>query len=98
MHKTDLIEKVANECSVSKALAATVVETVLQKIQRALSYGDTVTLTGFGTFTPKVSKEKQGVAFGKDYYRAEKTRVTFKAGKALDEAVNPPKVNIRNWV
>ena len=50
MNKTDLIDAVAEEASVSKAEAGRIVDAVFSSITGALKKGEAVTLVGFGTF------------------------------------------------
>ena len=51
MNKSETISRVASRASLSKAEAAAAVDGVLEAIQDALARGDSVALTGFGTFS-----------------------------------------------
>ncbi|WP_281350250.1 HU family DNA-binding protein [Pseudoxanthomonas taiwanensis] len=90
MNKTDLIEAVAGEAEVTKAEAARAVDAVINTITKALKKGDTVTLVGFGTFQVR----KRAARTGRNPKTGETIKIkasknpTFKAGKALKDAVN----------
>ena len=51
MNKSELIEKVAQECNLSKTAADQALNSVLGAITDAVAKGDKVTLVGFGTFS-----------------------------------------------
>lgn len=51
MTKADLIAKISNENGLSKAVAAKVLNSILEGVGEALKNGDPVTLVGFGTFS-----------------------------------------------
>jgi DNA-binding protein HU-beta len=88
MSKEDLIEAVAKGCC-SKREAADAVNAVLDAITSALSKGQKVTVTGFGTF----SVSKRAARMGVNPRTGEKIKIKattvpkFKAGKTLKDAV-----------
>ncbi len=88
MVKADLAEKVA-EIGVSKKQAAEAVDCVLGAIKDALASGDRVSLIGFGTFSVKERAARQGrnPRTGDTIQIAAKSVPSFKAGKALKDAV-----------
>lgn len=90
MHKTDLINEIANKTGSSKKDAGVALEATLQSIASALKSGNSVTLIGFGTFkTIKTSARKgRNPQTGKEIEIPASTRVKFSAGKALKDAVN----------
>ena len=51
MNKGDIVSRVASRASLSKEKAAAAVDGVFEVIRDALSQGESVTLTGFGTFS-----------------------------------------------
>ena len=51
MNKADLIEKVAKDCDITKAVAEQVLNSILSTITDAVAAGDKVSLIGFGTFS-----------------------------------------------
>jgi len=88
MTKDQLIEEVA-KCCCSKKEAGECVNGMLDAITAALSKGDKLTLTGFGTF----SVSKRAARMGVNPRTGEKIKIKattvpkFKAGKSLKEAV-----------
>jgi DNA-binding protein HU-beta len=51
MNKADLIDRIASGSGISKAQAATAIDTTVDSITSALKKGDRVALIGFGTFS-----------------------------------------------
>ncbi len=90
MNKSDLIEKVAKECDMSKAAADQALNSVLGAITDAVSEGDKVTLIGFGTFsvTKRAAREGRNPQTGKTMQIPAKNVVKFKAGKKLVDTAN----------
>lgn len=89
MNKADIIAEVAQVVATKKEAQATV-ETVLSKITEALKKGDTVTLTGFGTFKVQKRKARTGrnPRTGAPIQIQAATIPRFIPGKALKDAVN----------
>ena len=89
MNKQDVIAKIAKDTGISKAAAATAVDSLLESITKALKKGDSITFVGFGTFS--TSKRKARMARNPQTGAAIKIgarRVArFKAGKALKTTV-----------
>ena len=79
-----------NEADISKAAAGRALEGFLEGVKRSLKKGDPVTLVGFGTFG--VSKRKARTGRNPRTGEAIKIKAakvpSFRAGKALKEAVN----------
>jgi DNA-binding protein HU-beta len=89
MNKGELIEAVAKEASISKALAGKVLDSAIDAITKSLSKGDRVALVGFGTFSVSARKARSGrnPQTGKEI-RIPATKVAkFKAGNKLVQAV-----------
>jgi len=90
LSKENLVESVAKGCC-SKKEAADAVNAMLDTITSALSKGDKVTVTGFGTF----STSKRAARMGVNPRTGEKIKIKativpkFKAGKSLKDAVRP---------
>ena len=87
MNKTELIAAVAEKSGLTrkdseKAVLAAVVET--------LKAGEKVQLVGFGVFETRVRPAHKGhnPMTGAEIQIAESKAATFKAGKALKEALN----------
>ena len=90
MNKKDLVNKIAENESISKTKAAAIVNAVLVSIQNALKDGESVQLFGFGTFKTM----KRAATIGRNPQTSKKlkipakTVVKFKAGTKLKELVN----------
>lgn len=52
MTKTELIKIVAENCDVTQATARAIIEETLDTIEHAVTCGDTVRITGHGTWKP----------------------------------------------
>lgn len=89
MTKSELIDQVAAQAGLSKKDAGAAVNGVFDAIQGALAKGDSVQVTGFGTFEVRNRAARQGVKPG----TSEKIQIPaskapgFKAGKSLKDAV-----------
>lgn len=90
MNKTELIDAVASSADLSKAEAARAVDAVLAEITKALKKGDSVTVVGFGTFLvrPRAERVGRNPKTGETIQIAASNIPTFKAGKALKDAVS----------
>ncbi len=90
MNKADFIEAIADNAEMTKADAGRAVDAMIAAVTKALKKGDTVTLVGFGTF----SVRKRAARTGRNPRTGENIKIkasknpTFKAGKALKDAVN----------
>jgi len=94
MNKAELVAKVAQETNSTKKDAEAAINAFLKTVQTALVKGEKVQLIGFGTFETKKRKAREG----RNPRDPEKTikipaskAPTFKAGKALKDAVNKKK-------
>ncbi len=90
VNKSELIDAVAASADISKAAAARALEAVIDNISGALKKGDSVVLVGFGTFTVKERSARTGrnPQTGATIQIAASKAPSFKAGKALKDAVN----------
>lgn len=90
MNKSELIEAVAESGDLTKRDAARAVDGVISAVTGALSRGDQVTIIGFGTF----SVRHRAARTGRNPQTGDKMPIkasnipSFKAGKALKDAVN----------
>ena len=93
MNKTDLIDKVAVSTELNKTSAARAVEAVLDTIASTLRQGDSVTLSGFGTFSVSNRSQRSGrnPRTGSSVEVVAKRVPFFKTGKELRERLNAPK-------
>ena len=90
MTKQDLIAKTAQETGVTKKVAQEVLDTILGLITKSLKKGETVTITGFGTFRVSKRSARKGVnpRNPKEIIKIPAMKLpAFKAGKTLKEAV-----------
>ena len=90
MTKTEMVDAVAKGTGLTKKSAAAVLEAVTDIITKDLKKGNNVVITGFGTFRVSKRVARTGV---NPRNPSEKIKIpamkvpTFKAGKALKEAV-----------
>lgn len=90
MNKSELVEAVAQNADLPKASAARAVDAMVDAVTRALKENDSVSLVGFGTFSVRERAARSGrnPRTG-DTISIPATKVpSFKAGKALKDAVN----------
>lgn len=90
MHKTDIVVAVANATGLSVSKADLAVSAFFEQITNAASRGETVSLVGFGSFTPseRAARTGRNPQTGATIQIAASKSVSFKAGKALKDAVN----------
>ena len=90
MNKTQLIDVIADNADLSKAQATAALESTLAAITESLKEGDAVQLVGFGTFKVNHRAERTGrnPQTGKEITIAAAKVPSFRAGKALKDAVN----------
>jgi DNA-binding protein HU-beta len=92
--KAELAVEVAKSAGLTKAKALTAVDAFFQAIQAILAKGEKVQVVGFGTFEVQQRAARKGRNPQKPSEVIDipaKTVPVFRAGKALKEAVNPPK-------
>ncbi len=89
MNKTDLIERVAGECGLSKLNAGRVVNSVLSIISEALASDDRVKLVGFGTFsvTQRPPRNVRVPQTGAMMQLPARKAIRFKAGTKFVETI-----------
>ncbi|MCB1611219.1 MAG: HU family DNA-binding protein [Lysobacterales bacterium] len=90
MKKTDLVTEIADAADLSKADAGRALDAFISVVTKALKAGDSVTLTGFGTFDVRKRAARQGrnPQTGATIKIKASKNPGFKAGKALKDAVN----------
>ncbi len=90
MNKNELISSVANETGLTKTDSAKAVDAFVAAVTKALKKGDEVRLVGFGTFsvTKRAATTGRNPRTGAEIKIAARKQAKFKAGKALQEAVN----------
>ncbi len=90
MNKNDLVSSVTSTSGGSKANAARAVDAVFDAITDALSRGEDVRLTGFGSFSVANRSARTGrnPRTGAPIHIPASRQPKFKAGKQLKNAVN----------
>lgn len=90
MNKSNLIDVVASATDLSRSDATRATDAVLDAIVDALSKGDQVALTGFGTFSVRARAARAGrnPQTGETIQIKASNSPGFKAGKAFKDAVN----------
>lgn len=92
MTKTDIVNSLAESMELSKAQSKRIVDHILGDIEKAIVSGDTVQLTGFGTFkrTEKSGRTMELSGFAKEGSKKkvnvpDRYAVKFTAGKNLKD-------------
>ncbi|MGU9957377.1 MAG: HU family DNA-binding protein [Arenicellales bacterium WSBS_2016_MAG_OTU3] len=90
MNKTELVDTVATQASLSKSDAAGAVDAIFEAITNCLKNGEQLTLVGFGTFSvsDRAARSGRNPRTGEAITIAASKQPKFKAGKGLKDAVN----------
>ena len=90
MNKSDLVSAIADHSGLSKADAARALEATTSAITGALTKGDSVAITGFGSFLVRARAARSGrnPQTGATIQIKASNAPAFKAGKLLKESVN----------
>lgn len=90
MNKADLTEQLAAKANIAKIKAAQHVNIIMDTIQEALTKGDKVTISDFGTFTVSQRRQFKGhnPKNGTELQVPSRRIPVFRAGKGLKEALN----------
>lgn len=90
MNKAELVNAVASTANLSKADAGRAVDAVVGSISSALQREEQVSVIGFGTFSVKNRAARAGrnPRTGASIWIRATNVPSFKAGKALKDAVN----------
>jgi nucleoid DNA-binding protein len=91
MNKSDLTEALANRAGIPKVHAAGYINILTGAIREALTRGEKVTISDFGTFTVSHRKAFKGHnPKNRQKIDVPKRRIpVFRAGKGLKESLNP---------
>lgn len=89
MTKTDLIAQVAANTEMSKKSAEQAVNAVFEALGKAMTEGEKISISGFGTFEVRERAERKGRnPRTKEEITIPASKLpAFKAGKALKDAV-----------
>jgi DNA-binding protein HU-beta len=90
MNKAELIEAMAESADISKAAAGRALDGMVGAVTKAMQEGDTLSLVGFGTFSVKerAAREGRNPQTGETIKIKASKIPSFKAGKALKDAIN----------
>jgi len=90
MNKADFIGAVADTAELSKADTGRALDAIIEVIKKSLKKGDSISLVGFGTFQVRKRAARQGrnPRTGQTIKIKASKIPSFKAGKALKDAVN----------
>lgn len=93
MNKSELVEVVAQEAGMTKAVADQAVSAVIDAIVGAVAKGDAVTLVGFGTFksAARAARTGKNPKTGEALTIPATTVPKFTAGATFKAAVAPKK-------
>lgn len=90
MTKSKLVNVVAKKGHLTKKGASDAIDAFLEEVKRALSKGEKVVISGFGTFYLSRVGDKEVVPFGEETKRQTVKAhrvVNFRVGKPLKKAV-----------
>lgn len=89
MNKTEYVAAVAEASAMTKTQAALAVDACIAVVTNALKKGETVQLTGFGTFdvVKKAARTGRNPRTGKEIKIPASKTPKFKAGAVLKKAV-----------
>lgn len=96
MNKAELIEKIAEKTGLTKKQAEDMIESFIAITTDELQNGREVVLAGFGAFSAKQRKGREGVNPRNPSEKIQIPPVTvpkFKAGKGLKDALKTQKAN-----
>ena len=90
MNKAEFISAVSDAANLTKVDGGKAVEAFIEVVKKALKKGDSVALVGFGTFIVR----KRAARTGRNPRTGQQIKIkasknpSFKAGKALKDAIN----------
>lgn len=92
MNKSELVETVAKDAGISKALAGKVLDSAIDAITKNLGKGDRVALVGFGTFSVGTRKARTGrnPQTGQPIQIRASKVVRFRPGRSIVRATHGP--------
>src|SRR5262249_61294867 len=93
MNQSQLVEKVAQATELNTTLAGQAVKAVVTAILDSLAAGETVRVSGLGTFNvaARPARDGRNPQSGETIKIAARKAVRFHAGKAVKDVLNPPK-------
>lgn len=91
LSKSKLIEQVESKSEFSKETIEAVLDLLMEEIGSGLSRGESVSLSGYGVFVPRVQKmQREGQSGSTSWWRADTghTTVLYKPGKDMLDLIN----------
>ena len=90
MNKSELIDAIASASELSKADSTNALNATIAAITATLAKGDSIQLTGFGSFVvrDRAARTGRNPQTGAEIQIKASKVAAFKAGKALKESVN----------
>ena len=90
MTKADIVERIVNQNGFTKAEGMDLVESVLSIIKDTLAEGETLKISGFGSFVAKEKNDRRGrnPQTGEEIIIGARRVLTFKPSKLLTGAMN----------
>lgn len=82
----DIILNIVEKSRINESKAKEILDTIAEYLTQVLLQNSSVTITGFGTFTPKNKKIK--VKSGEETETVEQITVDFKIGDTLGKRLN----------
>src|SRR6516165_2272942 len=97
MNQSELIEKVARAAELNQVAAGQALKAVVNAIRDSLAAGEAVRVSGLGTFNvaSRPARKGRNPQSGETIKIAASKAVRFHAGKAVKDALNPPKAASR---
>lgn len=89
MNRAELVDLISEKAELTKAAATRALDVLLEGMTSSLQNGDPVVIVNFGTFTVKqrAAREGRNPSTGEKIKIKASKVVSFKAGKALKDAV-----------
>jgi DNA-binding protein HU-beta len=89
MTKADLVEAIAEQADLKKADAERALAAFVDTVAKALSRGQSLQITGFGTFEPRkrAARKARNPQTGEEIDVPATTVPAFRAGKSLKDVV-----------
>ena len=89
MNKADLVSKVAGKTGLTKKAAQDAMEALMEAVMMSVSKGDSVTLTGFGTFkaSKRAARNGRNPQSGQVIKIPARAVPVFRPGKEFKEMV-----------
>lgn len=90
MTKADIVERITNVSAFTKAESINIVESLLEIIKDTLADGETLKVSGFGSFVVKEKNDRRGrnPQTGEEITIEARRVLTFKPSAVLKSAMN----------